>query len=236
MIDLGFLWDYLKTLVGVALRSFALTLAGMVALGLVLAGVSYYLASEASVARGVLAALAAMLICAILGFIVAGQRAVAVALMRGLTEKRLGDATFGLILERLLGMPGEGAVGERGGKVAQALERVPLAQAEARLREAVDGLLSAPQKGGGLGGWLRRKLQTRLLGTVHEITLARLRQEGAEHGGVDLLKLRRRLGDSIDGLVISRIRGYAVRGTALTVAVAVGACLALALLLQRVGV
>jgi hypothetical protein len=233
MVDLAALWRGLTSLAGVALRSFALTVVCMILFGFVLAGVSYYLASQTSTLRGVLAALIAIPVSTVAGFIVAGQRAVAVALIRGLRQHRFGETLVRAVFERLLGVSGQHAMGERGGFVAQSVERLPLAQAEARLNDAVTALLQAPAEGGGLTGWLRRRLQARLLRAVRDITLARFRAEGAEHGGVDLVNVQTELGARADGLVINHLRRGTVRMTAGIILVTVVVVIGIALTLQR---
>ena len=233
MADFGALWKGATTLAGVALRTFARTVAGMVLLGIVLAGVSYYLAAQASVFRGILAAFVALAVCTVAGFVVAGQRAVAVALLRGLHEYRLGEGLLRLLFERLLGVSDEQAHGQRGGIVAKAAERVPLAQAETRLTDAATALLRTPAAGGGLTGWLRRKVQGRLLRAVERVTLAEFREQGAAHGGVDLVKVQHDLGQRIDGLVADRVGGGAVTMTILALVLAILTAVGVALALQQ---
>ncbi len=220
-MDFGILRRTVAPLAAVALRSFALTVLSMVLLGLVLSGLSFYFTYERSTLYGVLAILLALLTCTVAGFMVAGQRAIAAALMRGLREYQLGGIAVRLLFDRLLGVTEQPEPDGRGAVVARAAERLPLAQAEARLSEAVTAILRAPDEGGGPAGWFRRKVQGKLLGFVKQYTLARFRQEGAEHGGIDLLKVRAELGQGIDGFLIEKVRSTAVRYTALVIAGAV---------------
>lgn len=120
-----------------------------------------------------------------------------------------------------------------GGAVARAAERLPLAQAEARLNEAVAVLLRASADGGGLSGWVRRRVHGKLLSAVRQYTLARFRQEGAEHGGIDLLKVRADLGRNIDSFMMRKMRGIALRWTVAVVVAAIVVSLAGAGLLRQ---
>lgn len=235
-MDITPLWQGLTRLVAVGLRSFALTLVGMVGLGLVLAAAAFWFASQATTLRGILATLAAMTISTALGFAVAGQRAIAIALLRGLREQKLGSNLAARLFDHLLAAGNAQPLGKRGGTVVRAVERLPLAQAEALLNNGVSALLRAPEQGGGPSGWLRRRLQGRLLRLVHVATLARFRDSGTDQGGIDLRRVRDDLANQIDARLIAKVRGTAVRLTAGAVALAVLAAVAIVLALQKVGV
>jgi hypothetical protein len=191
----------------VAVRSFLLTLLFMLLLGVVLAAASYWILSGPHRGYGAIAALVALIECLVVGIILAAKRAVAVTLVHGLHKYQIASAAVRLIFDRLLGVSAERTHGERGGWTTRTVERLPLAQAEKRLDTAIHGIVNAPSDGGGPTGWLQRRVQTRLLGAVHKYTLARFREEQAQHGGVDLAKVQADLGDRIDGLLIGKLRG-----------------------------
>jgi hypothetical protein len=170
----------------VAFRSFLVTLVAFTALGLVLAALAGYWMSRTNAVYGVIAAVVAVLEGVAVGIILGGKRALVMALVEGLRTYRLGGAVVGLLFRRLLGV----SAGERGAWLARAAERVPLAQAEARLNGAVGAALAAPAEGDGPLGWGRRRLQARLVAAVGKYTLARFREEGAKEGGVDLVKVQ----------------------------------------------
>jgi uncharacterized membrane protein len=147
----------------------------------------------------------------VVGTLLGGKRALVMALVHGLRTYRLGGAVVGLLFRRLLGVEAEAPAGERGAWLARAAERVPLAQAEARLNGAVEAVLAAPAEGGGPLGWGRRRLQTRLVSAVGKYTLARFREEGAKEGGVDLVKVQAELATRVDdGLANKLARGVNV--------------------------
>jgi hypothetical protein len=60
---------------------------------------------------------------------------------------------------------------------------------------------------GAQGGWLRRTIQAKLLEAVRKYTLARFREEGAKHGGVDLLKMKEELERTVDDALVQRLCG-----------------------------
>ncbi len=212
MADLGPLFEALSPLVGTGLRIVLRTTLGMAALGVALAGGCFWIAAQGEWWRGLLAAALALVLCAVLGGLLAAKRAVLGALAEGARRSRLGERAVGLLFDR---------VAEHVGFV----ERLPLADAEAALRRAVAGLLATEG-----GGWLQRRLRRSLLEKVEAITLARLR---AEPGGVDLQRVRAEVGTSADERLEGMLRGAVARVTALIVVAAVaGACVA-ALAIRR---
>jgi hypothetical protein len=187
----------------VAGRSFVGTLVALTAAGAALALVSFYFLRD----RPGYAAIVAVLALAegvATGVVLGVKRAIVLALAHGLAELRLGRSLVRLVFERMPGVaPGEEA-GERGGRIARGLERLPLARAERLLTEAVEDLAGAADDE---AGWLRRKVRARLLALVQKYTLARFRDEGARHGGIDLRKVREDLEERIDGALVTKVRG-----------------------------
>jgi uncharacterized membrane protein (UPF0136 family) len=201
-----------------AVRSFLLTLLLMLLLGAALAATSYWMLSGRHWVYGLIAALVALAECVIVGVILAAKHAVAGTLVHGLRKSHIGSATVRLIFDRLLGVSAEETHGERGGWATKTAERLPLAQVEKRLGDAIRHLIHAPATEGGLTGYVRRRVQVRLLGLVHTLTLASFREEDARHGGVDLAKVQGDLGERIDGLLVGKLRGGVKLWTFLIVA------------------
>jgi len=212
--------DLLRALIPPAVGAFLRTLGAMVALSLVLAGVSFGIAASASAGRGVVAALVALAVGLAAGVSLAGQRAAGAALMRGLGELKLGERTVALVFDRLLQS-----------SAAPTLERLPMAQAEARLREVIEGLTSGAGEGG-LKGWLLGKLRSRLLEKVSLATLARFREEGQADGGVDLVKVRDDLSARADSLLKGKVQSALRRTTLILAGVATLVPLAVAVALR----
>jgi hypothetical protein len=135
------------------------------------------------------------------GVFLGGKRAMAI--VHALGVLRLGRSLVRLIFERMLRIDEDGDIGQRGGRIARGIERLPLARAEELLTRAVQAVTGDTAQ----SGWLRRKVQGRLLNTVGKYTLARFREDAAEHGGIDLLKLKDELEQTVDDALMRRFRG-----------------------------
>ena len=147
------------------------------------------------------------------------KRAVTAALAAGLNKLGLGRRAMGMIFSRMLNVSEEEAMGERGAAVARKMERLPLADAEGRLRAAVEGLLGERAQQRGFRAWLARKIQAAALRRVEAITLVQFRKEEAAHGGVDLILVRDELGGKIDGLAGGAVEAAGRKVTAVALAV-----------------
>jgi hypothetical protein len=214
MVDIASVRRGAADLTVVALRSFLGTFLVVSVAGAFLAAASAYLLRHHPLYASVAAAVAAAEAVAT-GALLGGKRAIVMALVHALHSLRLGRATVRLVFERLLGVTRGQELDNRGGALALAAERLPLAQAESRLTAAVDHLLAAPSSEG--GGWFRRRVRARLLRAVQRYTLARFREEGARSGGVDLVKVRAELESKADEMFLRRVRGGLNLWTALVV-------------------
>jgi len=206
MADYRSLLESTAGLAWVAIRTFLATLLLLTVAGSVLAGCAYYALREQPL-YGVLAAALALLEALAAGVMLGGRRALVAASGHGLRKFALGRSSVRFVFERLLGVSPEQVPGERAGRVARTLERLPLAQAEQRLRDIIGQITAAPPGGGGVSGWLRRRVQAALFGLVGKYTLARFRQEGADEEGVNLVKVQADLEERIDDLLAAKLRG-----------------------------
>jgi hypothetical protein len=206
----------LAGLAAVAVRSFLGTLLALTLLGIGLGALCYHLLARVHPAYGLVAGAVALLESVAVGAVLAGKRALVVSLIHGLRTRRLGRSAVGLVFGRLLDVSPGQTPGE-GGAVARAAARLPLAQAEWRLSQAVRDLLGAPVEGGGPAGALRRRLQAGLLNRVRTYTLARFREEDAREGGVDLVRVQADLEGRVDDLLAARLKRGVNRWTALVV-------------------
>lgn len=200
-------------------RSFLMTLAGVGTLGIVLAGCSaYFLRKDPYVAA--VALVVALIESGIAAFLLASKRGLFAAALSGLIESKVVCSVLGLVFDRLLAVKAEETPGERGSRLVQVVEKVPLAQAERWLDKAIAGLLriradstiengDAPSQaaGRGLVSWMRGWVYRSLLQRIKTLTLAAFRAEGAPSGGVDLPRVRTALENRIDSMVVDRLRG-----------------------------
>jgi len=74
------------------------------------------------------------------------------------------------------------------------------------LNQAVQGLLAPQSADGSSKGWLRRKLEGRLLRMVQKYTLARFRDEDAQYGGVNLAKVQAELETLVDEVLVAKLK------------------------------
>ena len=186
----------------------------------------FAIASDGVWWRGLLGAVIGLSCCGVLGGLVVIKRSVLGALASGMLRLTLGKRTLDLLLAGVFDVSDQAVMGERGVQVARAVERLPLDQAEARLRQAGQRLLGASD------GWFRRKLHARLLDLVQTVTLARFRDDAAAHGGVDLVEVRDQLGHTLDELLFRQLEGLATRLTISLAMLAIGVSGLAALLLR----
>ena len=213
MVTFSSVWGTIAGMGMAALKSFLRTLLLLFCEGVILGIVTHFWLmggfrfelSKWGILSAILA-VAMLLECILVGFALAGKRAVAMALIHALGVHRLGQATVRLVFQRLLGVTPEQPLGERGGMVAQTAERIPLAHVERRLSDAIRDLLRAEAAGGGVRMWVRRQLQRRMLGIVEKYTLARFREADAQYGGVDLVAVQTELESSIDDRLIRKLK------------------------------
>lgn len=122
-----------------------------------------------------------------------------------LERHSIGSVIGSQLFERMLGITEGGDFMNRGGKIARGVERLPLAQAERKLRDAIGFLGRQDDEGTprqGVAGWVYRAL----LSAVEKYTLSRFRDAAATSGGVDLEKAKELVERSIDGAIIAKLR------------------------------
>jgi hypothetical protein len=212
-VDVRSIGGQLAVLTCVAARSFLSTVLLLTVAGAVLGGISWWFLRDYHWAYGTIAATLALAECIATGVILGTKRAVVMTLAHGLGSLRLGRSLVRLVFERMLGIVQGTEFGTRGGRVAQGLERLPLAQADELLSGAVRSLIGDSAH----AGWLRRRIHARLLESVRRYTLARFRQEGAKHGGIDLMKLKDELEQTVDDALVDKVRSGLWLWTALVI-------------------
>ena len=167
--------------------------------------------------RGPLALLITFLVFVIGVATLAVKRAVGEAVLFGLQKLRIGDRTSGMLFERL-GIHAVDRAGERGGQVVQAIERVPLVEAEKKLRDAVDSVLRV-QDGGG-GGFFQKRIRQTLVTQISRLTLARFRAHDKELPGVDLRRVRVEVAERADTALAEAVGGALLKTTLLVLGLA----------------
>lgn len=219
---------------GPALASFFKTalLMSLLAIGMGIA--SYFIASDGSTLRGLLAVLAALIACGVIGFTASWKQALAGGALALLRKQKIASLLLSVVFDKALGISDESQAGARGGQLAQRIERIPLNDAVSKLRLAVIHRIKAAPMGGGLSGMLRRKAEATMLGYLEQISLARFRDEANREGGVDLLKVRNELANTIDEMIIDRIGSAMLKTTLLLAAGAVAISIGVAFGMKQI--
>jgi len=218
MPDLGpavvALLDVLGPVLRPALKALLRTVAGMAVLAAGCTGLAVWFSWQHSMGCGLTTAAC----CLALSVVTTGALATKNAVLRGLLEGVRGLGLGAKMMNALFGSLGvteSSPHGERGGLGLRAAEKVPLREAEARLRKAAQSLLHGRSIQGGLRGWLSKKLLTATVERVERYSLARLRADASAHGGIDLLKLQAELASTIDDGLARQLEVQAQRITLL---------------------
>lgn len=200
----GALLEVFGPVIGAALKALLRTVFGMVLLGVVVTVATVAYVAQGSWLRGGIAAAVLLVALAVVTGILAVKNAVMRGLLHGLQKLALGKRVLGVLFAKL-GVTDDSTQGERAGALGRTVERVPLRDAEARLRGAVNAVLAERAEKTGVRAWLARKLIASAVTRIEAITLARFRSEDAQAGGVDLLVVRDELSTTIDQTLASTI-------------------------------
>jgi hypothetical protein len=184
---------------GVALRSLVSTALGLAVFCVACATGSAWLAADGSWTRGLVAGG----LCLLGGVAVTGVLAVKNGVLGGLLAAVEKVALGGRAVRLIFGQLG---VGDETGAVGALVERVPLGDAEARLKAVIERLLAERAAKSGLRAWLARATMAAIFLRVETFTLARFRADASAGGGVDLRLVRDQLGSSIDSLIAGEVR------------------------------
>ena len=210
-----------KQLLGPLFKALLKSTLGTLFLAAVLLGVAFYLSSRNPHGHPFLAALITLVACAIIGGMLIVKRTVLSGLRYGIAQLALGQRTVGALFARVLGVSNKEAeqAGERGNVLARTVERLPLAQLEAKLRDAASFLRS---DAGGARGFLLGRLHRMLVDKVESLTLTRVRAEGEQAGGIDVIKVRDELAAGVDMKLLGMIDGMMMKVTMLLVLLMAG--------------
>lgn len=210
-----------KQLLGPLFKALLKSTLGTLFLAAVLLGVAFYVSSRNPHGHPLLAALITLVACAIIGGMLIVKRTVLSGLRYGIAQLQLGQRTVGALFARALGVSNKEAAqaGERGNVLARTVERLPLAQLEAKLRDAASFLRS---DAGGARGFLLGRLHRMLVDKVESLTLSRVRAEGDQAGGIDVIKVRDELAAGVDMKLLGMIDGMMMKVTMLLVLLMAG--------------
>lgn len=230
MPDLGplvsALFDVFGPVLRAALKALLRTVAGMLILASLCTCFAVWYAAQDSAWAGLATAVCGLALGGVATGLLAVKNAILRGVLEGVRKLGLGAKTVGAIFS-FLGVTESSRHGERGGLVTQTAERVPLRDAEARLRGAAEALLRERSTQSGMGGWLAKKLLSTVVDKVQRLTLAQFHADNSLHGGIDLAKVQAELATSADTLLAAQVEAQAQR---LTRVIAVGYMLVVALI------
>ncbi len=209
--------EVVTDLAGTALRAFVGAFLRMLALCLLVLVVAVVIAAPGGVRAAILLGLFVLALGAFLSWSAAIRGAVSAALIAGWQKMQLGSRTMRLLFERILAMDEHAEAGDRDRGVAAPIERLPLVEAESRLRRAVNTVLGETAQHKGIRGALARRIEASALRRVEALTLRAFHDE-EDGAGVDLVKVRDALAEGIDAEVEERLRGIATRSAYLAAA------------------
>lgn len=184
-----------------AVRAFLVTLAILTIAGVLFAWVAYQAVRELSWIYCVAAPLLALVESIALGIVLGYKQAITAAVIEALRTLRLAGALVKIIFEKMLAISDDGPQAGRGEKLESALTKLPLRNAEARLAAATQAILGDP----GESSFFRKIIRNWLVKLVHRYTLRRFRKEDAEHGGIDVVKAKNELENTIDDDIINHV-------------------------------
>jgi hypothetical protein len=205
-------------LAAVGVLAAARTMVGMAGLGVVLGLVCGLLSCNGSVVRGVVVAVLVLAGCTAAGVPLGVHRATTRTLLELIRRCRIASTIVSAMFNRLLGLSDTDPHGQRGTQAAQRIEGMPIAQAEAELDRAIVETLRVRSEGGGLRGWIMRKVHARLVKELRRLTLYECRHSLAPSGKIDLVRVREALVIHADGMIESHLLGTSARLTRLVVA------------------
>lgn len=210
-----------KQLLGPLIKALLRSVLGTMFLALLLLGGTFYLASLRPDGHPWRAVLLTLLGCLVIGSMLVVKRTVLSGLRYGIAKLQLGPRTVGALFSRALGVPTAASeqAGERGNALARTVERLPLAQIEVKLRDAAAFLRS---EAGGARGFLMGRLHRLLVDKVESLTLTRLRAEGDQAGGIDVIKVRDELSTGVEAKLLGMVDGMMTKVTVLLVLLMAG--------------
>lgn len=198
------------------MRSFAFIVIILETLwGFVLAGLCFWIASQGSTVRGVLAAILAFLLVSTCTFVIAVYFACLSVVRKAVSDTGLGRTIFDGLFDCAMGVSGKDTgVTPPTAKVRTHLSRD---EVEKTLHEAANQLLSAQSpstKWAGPFFWLAKQIQRISVWATVKVIVKSCSHDGTS---VNMFELRDRLASIIDDGVVSYLKQYFTRLTFTTI-------------------
>jgi hypothetical protein len=207
----------LASLAGMGVLTLAKSVIGMAALGALVGAVCGLIAANGSLWRGLVVGLLALVVCVAVAVPLAFHRAVLRTLVEATRRVHLANAVISAVFQRMLGLSESDPHGQRGSQTARAIEGLTISQAEGELDQALAATLRVSRGGGGIRGFIMRRVHARLATELRRITLHECRQSVAPTGKIDLLRVRDSLVVQADQMLESHV--LAMSGRVLKLAI-----------------
>lgn len=197
-------------MLGYAIRSFALAIIFLeVCWGVLLAGICFWIASDGSTARGIIAIVFAMSFVSI-GAVILGFYFAALSVVRkAVSDAGIGRIIFENLFDQMLGVTGEDT-GQQPDR-ARVPTHLSAKEVEAKLNDAARRIIpdAMPStKWAGPFFWLAGTIQRISVWATVKVIVESCSDEG---DSVNLFELRNRLASVIDDGVVSFLRQYLTR-------------------------
>lgn len=199
MIDLFTTGPTLFRLARQGLRTFLRTLAVAILGGIVLGMICGWFLREESGYYRFLSWTLILIECLVVGFYLAGRRAVANTMAEGLTSMRLGSSLLGLVFDK---MPSATQSAPQGGQLAPGLQKLEPGKAEILLNNSTEDV----KREASASSWLPQKLQSKLLDLVQKYAQVRVRENAEGKKEIDLQSLQGEMKDNIDQRLADQVR------------------------------
>lgn len=178
--------------------------------GILLAALSFWIASDGSTVRGILAVVLAVLLVTACAFVIAVYFACLSVVKKAVTDAGLGRTIFDALFEYALGVTGDDPEEPSTAKIPTHMSREGV---ERKLNDAARHILAdeAPStKWAGLLFWLAKQVQRICIWATVKVITNSCSRDGTS---VNLVELRDRLASTIDDGLIAHLRQYVTRLT-----------------------
>ncbi|MEW6306093.1 MAG: hypothetical protein AB1705_21700 [Verrucomicrobiota bacterium] len=213
MEKLGNIFAEIAGHVGRFVRTFVVAYALAIGLGLLTAVAMYYAgAAHGSSARGTTSAIVALAAFLVIGFLVGMKLTIFLTLARMVAANRWGARILNALFEELMGVTPEKPEGDL--DLTKQLHGTPVREVRTRLKVAARGVLQHKLISATLprfARWLARQAARALVWVTVRIIVANCAAGHGPDDTIDLIVVRDRLGERIDGMVIERLRQESVR-------------------------
>ena len=197
-------------LLGTAVRAFALAVLTLQTIwGILLAGLCFWIASQGSVTRGIIAVVLAVILVSVCALVIAFYFASLAVVKKAVSDAALGRSLFDTLFDYALGVSGDDT-GER-----PSTAKIPTHMSRAEVEETLNGaakrILSDETPTTTLARpffWLARRIQRISVWATVKVIVTSCSEDGTS---VNMFELRDRLASTIDEGIVSHLKQHFTR-------------------------